>query len=547
MGLSGVHGDGSVFAAESPKEAVRALFLRRSLLGFAALIVLGIVLSPFLTANPRAAAIGFMATAVLMWLPCALLLRLGRVTQATWLFLSAGAILITLMVIFSNGLLGHPLQVGIAVIAVVLLNRKAAIIFAAGALLADLGLAIFQSLGGHFLPIFPARPLGTWFGVALVFVLVLPTIDLAMSHLSESEGRFRGAFRLNPEGIVIATRDGRVLEVNDAFLRITEHARSELMASGSALTDFFASEQERFSFRTRLAGRAPLSGYETEFRTKTGGSRYVQISAEQIGLMDEECVLVIVRDVTQQRTLEHRLRQAQKMEVLGRVTGGVVHRFNQFLAVISGSAEMLEMQVREGPAGQHVRRICETTTSAALLMRQLLAFTRRQALRPRILDLNVVVESLRTMSPQLSRREVETTLSLQEDLGKVNVDCAQIEQVILNLAANARDAMPGGGRLTITTADASLDQQFVLENGGKPAIGNYVMVAVADTGTGMTAEVRERIFEPFFTTKEPERAAGLGLAAAYGIVDQSGGFIVFDSEKGKGSTFKVYLPRVRAA
>lgn len=544
MVSSTIQSGASVSSPESPKEALIALFLRRALLGSTILVAIGLPAAPFITFNHKVATAYVLAIAVFMLAPSALLLRSGRVTQATWAFLTGGAIMATLLVILSAGAHGQPFQAAIAVLGMVLLNRNAAIIFATIALLADLGVALFQTTGGHLPAILPGTPLGTWLSLALVVALVLPTIDRTMSQLHESEERFRGAFRLNPEGIVIATRDGRFLEFNDAFLRLTEFSRPELIGNGSALADFFADARECATFFVKLAGNKRLGECDAELRTKTGSSRYVQISAEPIRLLEADCLLIIIRDTTRQRLLEDRLRRVYKMEALGRLAKGVVHRFSEALAVVSASAEMLETLISTEPAHYYMRRISDTTASSTVLLKQLLAFTRQQSLRPRILDLNVVLEILWDRMLQPIRSSVAATLLLQDDLGKVSVDCEQIEQVILSLAANARDAMPKGGELTIRTADAELDQQFVLQHGGKVAAESYVMLAVADTGMGMAPEVKERIFEPFFTTKGPEHATGLGLAMAYGIVEQSGGFIVVDSEQGKGSTFTVYLPRV---
>jgi PAS domain S-box-containing protein len=531
-------------AVESSSDAVVALFLRQALRALTVIIILGLaVLVPFFAVNKKGAAIGFLTVAGLMLLPSALLLWAGRVTKAVWTFLTSGMVTMTLLVAVSGGSHGTALQLAIAVIAMVLLNRNAGLIFAMVALLADLGIALFPLTGGHLPLLFPFPPIATWFSLALMFLLVLPTVDQAMSQLRESEERFEKAFRSNPEGITLTTHDGCFLEVNDAFLQMMEYSRPQLIGNTALQLGIWASEQERSSLIMKLTGQEPVRGHDAELKTRTGRSRHVQISAERVRLQETDCILAITRDVTQQQLLEQRLRRMEKMEALGRLAGGVVHVFNNLLMIISGSAEMLQPSVKGIAPNEYLSRIRTTTDKAAALTKQLLAFTRQQVLRPDILNLNAVVGDLWDIMPRLLRSDVETVLLLQAGLGTVSADCGQIEQVIMNLAANARDAMPRGGKLTIRTADVELDPQFILQHGVKASPGPYVMLAMTDTGIGMSAEVQAQIFEPFFTTKELRRGTGLGLATAYGIVDQSGGFIVVESEADKGSTFSVYLPR----
>lgn len=253
-----------------------------------------------------------------------------------------------------------------------------------------------------------------------------------------------------------------------------------------------------------------------------------------------------VQDITEQRRLEDQFRQAQKMEAIGRLAGGIAHDFNNLLSVILGYSELMQDFVEKGsPLQRHSDYIRDAAKRGAGLTRQLLAFSRRQMLESTVLDMNALVTELVKMLPRLIGEDIELKISLTPEVWSVKADAGQIEQVILNLAVNSRDAMPQGGRLMIETANVELDQDYCRHHPPAQA-GEYVMVAVADTGVGMDKATRARLFEPFFTTKEKGKGTGLGLATTYGIVKQSGGYIWAYSEVGHGTTFKVYLPRVLA-
>jgi len=249
------------------------------------------------------------------------------------------------------------------------------------------------------------------------------------------------------------------------------------------------------------------------------------------------------RAAAQQRRLEEQLVQSQKMEGIGRLAGGVAHDFNNLLTAILGYAELMESQLEDEGLRSELREIRLAGERAAALTRQLLAFSRRQVLQPRILDLNTVVSGVEKMLVRLIGEDVTLVTRLEPALGSVKADPGQLEQVIMNLAVNARDAMPEGGTLTFETANAVLDADFVAAHPGA-LLGAHVVLMVADTGTGMTDVVRSHVFEPFFTTKEKGKGTGLGLATAYGIVKQSGGNITVDSEAGRGTTFRIYFPCV---
>ncbi len=254
-------------------------------------------------------------------------------------------------------------------------------------------------------------------------------------------------------------------------------------------------------------------------------------------------VFGVARDITERKLAEDQLRQAQKMEAVGRLAGGVAHDFNNLLTAMLGSTELLLHALAPGdPMREDAEEIKKAANRAAGLTRQLLAYSRRQVLQPESLDLNVVVTEMDRMLRRLIREDIELVTVRAPALGRVRADPGQIEQVIVNLVVNARDAMPRGGRLTIETANAELDQAFVRSHQGAVA-GPYVMLAVSDTGTGIDPETKAHLFEPFFTTKGVGRGTGLGLATVYGIVKQSEGYIAVDTELGRGTTFRVYLPR----
>lgn len=249
-------------------------------------------------------------------------------------------------------------------------------------------------------------------------------------------------------------------------------------------------------------------------------------------------------DITERKSLEEQLRRAQKMEAVGRLAGGIAHDFNNLLTIIIGYSEILLASSKiDGDQRSKIQELKKAGERAAQLTRQLLAFSRKQVMAPKVLDLNHLLENLRKMIGRLIGEDIEFATIPFTPLGKVKADPGQVEQIVMNLVVNARDAMPEGGRLTIETANVEFDEQYCRSH--LPSVpGQYVMIAVSDTGTGMTPETQKHIFEPFFTTKEIGKGTGLGLATAYGIVKQSGGFIWVYSEKGVGSSFKVYFPRI---
>ena len=364
----------------------------------------------------------------------------------------------------------------------------------------------------------------------------------------ETESKFRIAFHANPEGIAISTlKDGVFIEVNNAFVAMMGYERSELIGKSSLELKLWVDSKARDCFKDKLNRGQRITKLEVKVRTKSGEERQMLLAADPIQVQGRLCVLTIVHDVTEQQLLEQQLQQAQRMEAIGRLAGGLAHDFNNILMITSANAQLLGRS-RDNPAKveRYAFQIREAADRGASLTKQLLAFSRQQLLNPTILNLNKIVTDLWKILPRLLGDDIKTVLSLDPGLGQVSADRGQIEQVIMNLAINARDAMPQGGTLTVETKNVAIDESGTDgEDVGVPP-GHFVMVTATDTGIGMSPEVQARVFDPFFTTKAFGKGTGLGLATVYGIVKQSGGYILVRSEALQGSRFKVYLPRVEA-
>ncbi len=364
-----------------------------------------------------------------------------------------------------------------------------------------------------------------------------------------SEERLRTLFETVNLIVLGLDASGRVNYVNPYFLQLTGHTREE--AFGSDYFEQFLpksqTERLREAFRELKAAHAHAH-YQNPIVTKAGEER--MISWHNIVVRDTQGLptgtLSIGEDITEHQRLETQFRQAQKMEAVGRLAGGVAHDFNNLLTAIFGYADLLAEELPpDHPGREDLQEIRTAATRASALTRQLLAFSRQQVLQPIVLNLNDVVENIEKMLHRLLGEDVALEAHLAADLGNVKADPGQVEQVIMNLAVNARDAMPTGGKLTIETANTDLGEGYA-EQHQAVVPGPYVMLAVSDTGNGMDETVKAKIFEPFFTTKEAGKGTGLGLATVYGIVKQSGGYIWLYSEPGQGATFKIYLPLVDA-
>jgi two-component system, cell cycle sensor histidine kinase and response regulator CckA len=383
-------------------------------------------------------------------------------------------------------------------------------------------------------------------GVVVTF-LDITERKRAEQELRKTEARVRHLVESNIIGIAIGDLNGNLIEANGAFLKLVGYSREDLLSGEmrwDALTPpEYRDSDQRAVEQLRTTGIA--SPREKQFLRKDSSRISVLIGVTSLvgedGVVEHVSCVV---DISEQKKLEQQLRQAQKMEAIGQLAGGIAHDFNNLLSVIIGYSEiLLDSAPREGKMRIQCEEIAKAGDRAASLTRQLLAFSRQQVLAPRVLNLNTVVIETEKMLKRLIGEDIELRTTLDPALSSVKADPGQIAQVIMNLAVNARDAMPEGGKLIIETSNAEIDDVNALHY--LPPGGNrYVLLAVTDTGGGMDEETKSHIFEPFFTTKGIGRGTGLGLSTVYGVVKQSGGYLWASSELGHGSVFKIYLPRV---
>jgi two-component system cell cycle sensor histidine kinase/response regulator CckA len=369
----------------------------------------------------------------------------------------------------------------------------------------------------------------------------------------EAELRFRRIFESGISGIAVATMSGVITEANDTYLQMLGYTRADVYAGAVNWIAISPVESPASDLAAldRLRAEGVARPFEKEYVRKDGTRISVLVGA---ALLDHSRVLTVVTDLTAQKkaalanvVLEEQLRQSQKMDAVGRLAGGVAHDFNNLLSVVLSYSEMILADLKEGdPLRADIQEIKLAGERAAALTRQLLVFSRQQAVETKVLVLNDVLEGMDRMLQRLVGEDVTLTCALGATLGRVRVDPGSLEQVIMNLVINARDAMPTGGKLTMETMNVSLDDEYVKSHHGA-APGSYVMLSVTDTGTGMDKPTLARIFEPFFTTKGLGKGTGLGLSTVFGIVQQAGGSVWVYSEPGLGTTFKVYLPRADVA
>jgi PAS domain S-box-containing protein len=367
----------------------------------------------------------------------------------------------------------------------------------------------------------------------------------AQEGLRRSEINFRSLVTHAPYGVCRCDSTGILLDVNPALVAMLGYASGAELV-GRNLANLYSDSQQWFGLADYLRSLQKFHGVNADWLREDRTSINVRLSGR--AFRDERNTIffeLFAEDVTERRALEQQLRQAQKMEAIGRLAGGIAHDFNNLLMVISGYSEFLLGQLADEPTMQgHAQEIANAAGRATALTRQLLAFSRKQMLAPKIMDLNSVVTENVKMLTRLIGEDIDLVMVPGRDIGAVKADPGQIEQVIMNLAVNARDAMPHGGKLTIETANVTLDAHYARFH-APVTPGDYVMLAISDTGMGMDADTQSHIFEPFYTTKGL-KGTGLGLSTVYGIIKQSDGYIWLYSETGKGTTFKIYLPRFSA-
>jgi PAS domain S-box-containing protein len=366
-------------------------------------------------------------------------------------------------------------------------------------------------------------------------------VQSAHDRLRSSEERFSKAFHASPIPMAIHTlAEGRFADANDAFHRMTGYNREQMMGRTAAELNLCA-DLDRRAWPLLQAQRS-VRNLECQVATNTGELRQALVSLEIFNLGTQPHVLMIAEDLTDKRKLEAELRQAQKMEAVGQLAAGVAHDFNNILTIIQGHASLqLAVTEMDPDVADSFKHIAGAAERAANLTRQLLAFSRKQVMQPRRLDLNGLVRQIATVLPRLIGEHIRLVTDLAPDLPAVFADDCNMEQIVLNLAVNARDAMPSGGTLTVRTEDVSVDDTH-LRRVPDAVSGRYVCLSVRDTGIGMDLPTRTRIFEPFFTTKEVGKGTGMGLATVYGIVKQHDGWVEVESEAGQGAVFKIYLP-----
>ena len=367
--------------------------------------------------------------------------------------------------------------------------------------------------------------------------------------LAESERKYRSLFEDSQDAIYISTPEGKILDINPAGVRLFGYASKEKLLRADIGRDLYLNPEEREYCLKLLERDGCLKDQELHLRRRDGA--ILVILETTVSVRDAEGRIVsyrgFLRDVTEQKALEEQLLQAQRLEAVGRLAGGVAHDFNNLLTVISGYSEnILRRLDADHPVCREIGIISKAAESAAGLTNQLLAFSRQQTLQPKLFDLNAVLREMQEMIQRLIGEDVTMIVHLNRGTRQVKADRTQLEQVIMNLVVNARDAMAHGGELTIETWNADLAGKAMK---WAPLVepGSYVALVVSDTGCGMESEILAHIFEPFYTTKDPSKGTGLGLSTTYGIVKQSGGYILADSTPGAGSTFTILLPRVDSA
>jgi two-component system cell cycle sensor histidine kinase/response regulator CckA len=368
----------------------------------------------------------------------------------------------------------------------------------------------------------------------------------ASEALRLSEVSFRSVIENAPYGIYRAQASGKLLLANPALQKMLGYESQAELLQLNLAADVYLDPLENERVNEIFTNQKEFTEVQVDWKRKDGKPIKARCTGWFVKPVGGGAAYfeVFAEDVTEKWLLERQLRMAQKMEAVGRLSGGIAHDFNNLLGVIIGYSQVLKRTLPPGTAFlEHAEEIEKAGQRAAALTRQLLAFSRQQVLALAVLNLNSLISEMQKMLPRLIGEDIEIVMALDPAIGRVKADQGQLEQVIMNLAVNARDAMPDGVKVVITTTNVSLDEAWTrLHPGSK--VGDYVMLAVADTGTGIDSETLAHIFEPFFTTKERGKGTGLGLATVYGVVKQSGGYVSVESAPGKGASFQIYLPRI---
>jgi PAS domain S-box-containing protein len=369
-------------------------------------------------------------------------------------------------------------------------------------------------------------------------------IQVFRTHLVEQEELFRLITENAADMIAVVDVNGKRLYNSPSYEKILGYSTEELYSTGS-VEQVHPDDLDKVQKAAAEAQQTGLgTSLEYRMRHKDGSWRTLESRASAVLKHGHvEKLVVVNRDVTERKRLEEQFRQSQKMEAIGRLSGGVAHDFNNLLGVIIGYGEVLQDGTApDSPLRPCVDEMLKAGHRAASLTRQLLAFSRQQVMDPKILDLNLVVKDMEKMLKRLIGEDIHLVTQLDRALSNIKADPGQVEQVLMNLAVNARDAMPTGGELVIETSNYRVEADFARRHSYPMLVGNYVLLTVRDTGVGMDATTRSRVFEPFFTTKEKGKGTGLGLSMVYGVVKQSGGYIDVQSEPGQGSAFRLLLP-----
>jgi PAS domain S-box-containing protein len=384
--------------------------------------------------------------------------------------------------------------------------------------------------------------------LALISQQLAAAIDRKRNEqaLRRSEVRYRSLVQSAVYGIYRSSLAGHFLDVNPALIGMLGYDSAIEVLALDPQKDVFVEPREYARLVDEFRRTGGIDGFEVRWKRKDGVPITVRVSGRAVAGGDEpaDVLEAIAEDITARRVLEDQFRQAQKMEAVGRLAGGIAHDFNNLLMVISGYTEVLLDHLMVGhPLHGKAEAIQQASNRASTLTRQLLAFSRKQLLELKVIDVNAIVADMERLLRPLIGEDVELTTQLAPSVGCTRADAGQLEQVIMNLVVNAKDAMPNGGKICIRTAPVTLDESHRLENTFIKN-GPYVMISVSDSGQGMDRETQARIFEPFFTTKEKGKGTGLGLSTVYGIIKQSGGYVFVQSEPGRGTTFTIYFPRV---